>query len=51
MFTMYDWHWAFDICLWDIAGNAEGKSVSELIGKVRETCPAYSYYNFGAGLS
>jgi L-alanine-DL-glutamate epimerase-like enolase superfamily enzyme len=45
MFTMYGWHGAFDNCLWDIAGKAEAKSVSELIGQARETCPAY--YNFG----
>jgi L-alanine-DL-glutamate epimerase-like enolase superfamily enzyme len=47
MFTMYGWHGAFDNCLWDIVGKAEGKSVSELIGKARESCPAY--YNFGGG--
>ena len=45
MFTMYGWHGAFDNCLWDIAGKAESKSVSELIGRARATCPAY--YNFG----
>ena len=45
MFTMYGWHGTFDNCLWDIAGKAAGKSVSDLIGKARTTCPAY--YNFG----
>ncbi len=47
MFTMYGWHGAFDNCLWDIAGKAESKSVSELIGRARSNCPAY--YNFGGG--
>jgi L-alanine-DL-glutamate epimerase-like enolase superfamily enzyme len=47
MFTMYGWHGAFDNCLWDIVGKAEGKSVSELIGKARPACPAY--YNYGGG--
>jgi len=45
MFTLTGWHGAFDNCLWDIVGKAEGKSVSELIGKVRTSCPAY--YNLG----
>lgn len=45
MFTMYGWHGAFDNCLWDIVGKAEGKSVSGLLGQARATCPAY--YNFG----
>jgi len=45
MFTMYGWHGAFDNCLWDIVGKVEGKSVSELIGRARQSCPAY--YNYG----
>jgi L-alanine-DL-glutamate epimerase-like enolase superfamily enzyme len=45
MFTAYGWHGAFDNCLWDVAGKAEGKSVSELVGQGRLCCPAY--YNFG----
>lgn len=45
MFTMYGWHGAFDNCLWDIVGKAEEKSVSDLIGKARRSCPAY--YNYG----
>ena len=45
MFTLYGWHGTFDNCLWDIAGKAEGKSVSELIGWARKSCDAY--YNFG----
>jgi L-alanine-DL-glutamate epimerase-like enolase superfamily enzyme len=47
MFTLYGWHGAFDNCLWDIVGKSEGKSISQLIGKKRESCPAY--YNFGGG--
>jgi L-alanine-DL-glutamate epimerase-like enolase superfamily enzyme len=47
MFTLYGWHGGFDNCLWDIVGKSEGKSVSQLIGKKRESCPAY--YNFGGG--
>ena len=45
MFTLVGWFGAFDNCLWDIAGKAEGKPVCELIGGSRDTCPAY--YNFG----
>ena len=45
MFTMYGWHGAFDNCLWDIKGKAEGKSVSQMIGQARTSCVAY--YNYG----
>jgi L-alanine-DL-glutamate epimerase-like enolase superfamily enzyme len=45
MFTRPGWYGALDNCLWDIAGKAAGKSVCDLIGRVRPDCPAY--YNFG----
>lgn len=47
MFTLVGWHGAFDNCLWDIAGKAEGKPVCDLVGRARESCPAY-YNNGGA---
>ena len=39
------WAGAFDNCLWDIAGKAAGVPVCELIGRARDSCPAY--YNSG----
>lgn len=45
LFTLVGWHGAFDNCLWDIAGKAAGLPVAELIGRVRDACPAY--YNYG----
>jgi L-alanine-DL-glutamate epimerase-like enolase superfamily enzyme len=45
LFTLVGWFGAFDNCLWDIAGKVEGKPVCDLLGRVRDSCPAY--YNFG----
>ena len=48
MFTRPGWFGAFDNCLWDIAGKAAGLPVYALLGRARESCPAY--YNFGGGV-
>ncbi|MCB0124610.1 MAG: hypothetical protein KDE58_20285 [Caldilineaceae bacterium] len=45
MFSRPGWFGAFDNCLWDIAGKAAGLPVCALLGRARDTCPAY--YNFG----
>lgn len=45
MFAKPGWFGAFDNCLWDIAGKAAGLPVWALLGRVRESCPAY--YNYG----
>ncbi len=45
MFTAMGWQGAFDNCLWDIAGKAQNKPVADLVGRARESCPAY--YNNG----
>ena len=45
MFARPGWFGSFDNCLWDIAGKASGQPVYALIGRARESCPAY--YNYG----
>ena len=41
MFAKQGWYGAFDNCLWDIAGKAAGLPVYALLGRARESCPAY----------
>jgi L-alanine-DL-glutamate epimerase-like enolase superfamily enzyme len=45
MFARPGWFGALDNCLWDIAGKVAGLPVYALIGRARESCPAY--YNIG----
>ena len=45
MFRRPGWFGAFDNCLWDIAGKAAKLPVYALIGRARQSCPAY--YNIG----
>ena len=40
-FAPYGWFGSFDNCLWDIAGKAAGMPVCALMGRVRESGPAY----------
>jgi L-alanine-DL-glutamate epimerase-like enolase superfamily enzyme len=47
MFAKPGWFGAFDNCLWDIAGKVARLPVYALIGRARESCPAY--YNIGGG--
>ena len=47
MFSRPGWHGAFDNCLWDIAGQAAGLPVCQLLGRARPRCRAY--YNFPSG--
>lgn len=49
MFSRPGWWGAFDNCLWDIAGKAAGLPVHALLGRARESAPAY-YNNRGDGL-
>jgi L-alanine-DL-glutamate epimerase-like enolase superfamily enzyme len=44
MFTPPGWFGAFDNCLWDVAGKAQGRPVAYLLGGARERAPVY--YNF-----
>ena len=45
LFTRPGWFGPFDNCLWDIAGKVAGKPVVALLGRARQSCPAY--YNIG----
>jgi L-alanine-DL-glutamate epimerase-like enolase superfamily enzyme len=45
LFAPPGWFGAFDNCLWDLAGKAAGQPVCELVGRARNSCPAY--LNFG----
>jgi L-alanine-DL-glutamate epimerase-like enolase superfamily enzyme len=45
LFAKPGWFGAFDNCLWDIAGKAAELPVWALIGRARDSCPAY--YNYG----
>jgi L-alanine-DL-glutamate epimerase-like enolase superfamily enzyme len=49
MFSRPGWWGSFDNCLWDIAGKAAGLPVYALLGRARETAPAY-YNNRGDDL-
>lgn len=49
MFSKPGWFGAFDNCLWDIAGKAAGLPVCDLLGRARESCPAY-YNNRGSSI-
>lgn len=49
MFSRTGWWGAFDNCLWDIAGKAAGLPVHALLGRARESAPAY-YNNRGDDL-
>ncbi len=49
MFSRPGWWGAFDNCLWDIVGKAAGLPVHALLGRARESAPAY-YNNRSDGL-